>query len=452
MKRLWLCVVLGCGSQPAPHASAPAPSAPTATPAPAQSLFQRLGGLPAITAVVDEFVARTTTDKRIAARFFNTDAVHLKAMLVEQVCEASGGPCKYSGRDMQSSHAGMTLVDEEFNALVEDLVGALDKFSVPAREKGELLGALAALKPQIVAPLDQLKPLDPAKLAAAERVAASLGDPAATELLQLAVTAGRRGQVSYAEQLFSRAELLAGARPLAAIAPIFRASAPPRVETPLKSLPMTTAAQPKGALGSSDDDAPRPRRAAAVGSLAGSILLDGEALAGVGVVMLEPAGGKFAPRTAKQRIVEQRGREFAPHLLAVPVGSTVSFPNFDAVYHNVFSLSSPAAFDLGLYRNGETREITFKKEGIIRLGCNLHPSMSAFVIVVSAPHYAVTDPAGRFAFRQLAPGKYKLKAWTDRSAAPTVLEVAVETGDNKISIPLKADGTQRNPDKFGGLR
>src|SRR5205085_11694398 len=120
--------------------------------------FERLGGMGAITAVADEFVNRTTADPRIKHRFFNTDAVELKKLLAEFVCMATGGGCTYSGRDMATAHAGMDLVDEEFTALVENLAGALDKFKVPAKEKGELLGALGPLKPDIVVSPDRLKP------------------------------------------------------------------------------------------------------------------------------------------------------------------------------------------------------------------------------------------------------------------------------------------------------
>ncbi len=116
----------------------------------AKSLFDRLGGKNAITAVVDDFVNRIAADDRINQRFFNVDIVKLKGLLVEFVCQATGGPCQYTGQDMETSHAGMELVDDEFNALVEDLVGALDKFKVPAKEKGELLGALGGMKGDIV--------------------------------------------------------------------------------------------------------------------------------------------------------------------------------------------------------------------------------------------------------------------------------------------------------------
>ena len=145
-----LALVAGCASSKSgktpPAAAAAAPAQPQA------SLYTRLGGKPAITAVVNEFVDRVAADKRINMRFLNTDIPHLRELLVEFVCTATGGPEKYTGRDMHASHGGMQLVDEEFNALVEDLSGALDKFKVPEREKGELLGALGPLKPQIVNP------------------------------------------------------------------------------------------------------------------------------------------------------------------------------------------------------------------------------------------------------------------------------------------------------------
>lgn len=114
------------------------------------SLYERLGGKDAITAVVDEFVANVAADKAINKFFAGADIPHLKKMLVEQICEATGGPCKYSGMDMKSAHKGMGISNAEFNALVGDLVKALDKFKVPEKEKNELLGALATLKGAIV--------------------------------------------------------------------------------------------------------------------------------------------------------------------------------------------------------------------------------------------------------------------------------------------------------------
>jgi hemoglobin len=114
------------------------------------SLYERLGGKPAITAVVDDFVGNVAADGRINQRFAGANIPRLKTMLVDQVCAASGGPCTYMGRDMASAHRGMNISEGEFNALVGDLVKSLDKFKVPEQEKGELLAALGGMKGQIV--------------------------------------------------------------------------------------------------------------------------------------------------------------------------------------------------------------------------------------------------------------------------------------------------------------
>ena len=115
-----------------------------------KSLYERLGGQGAIVAVVDDFVGRVAADNRIKKFFGKTDIPRLKRLLVEQICAGTGGPCTYTGRDMKSAHAGMGINDAQFNALFEDLVKSLDKFKIPEKEKGELLGILGPMKPSIV--------------------------------------------------------------------------------------------------------------------------------------------------------------------------------------------------------------------------------------------------------------------------------------------------------------
>ena len=115
-----------------------------------RSLYERLGGGAAITAVVDDFVARCAADGRINGKFARTDIPRLKAMLVDQVTAASGGPAQYTGRSMEETHEGMGVTAGEFDALVEDLVATLNGFSVPAAEQGELLGILGPLRGEIV--------------------------------------------------------------------------------------------------------------------------------------------------------------------------------------------------------------------------------------------------------------------------------------------------------------
>jgi len=114
------------------------------------SLYERLGGKDAITAVIDDFVARCAADTRINAKFIRTDIPRLKTNLVDQVCQATGGPCTYTGRDMRTTHDGMAVTAGEFDALVENLVATLDRFNVGDAEKSELLGALAPLRADIV--------------------------------------------------------------------------------------------------------------------------------------------------------------------------------------------------------------------------------------------------------------------------------------------------------------
>ncbi len=143
-----LAMILGLALTVSACNSLGAPSAGTA--ATEKSLYDRLGGKTAITAVVDDFVGRVAADTRINGKFANANIPRLKSMLVDQICQASGGPCTYTGRDMKNTHAGMGVSSSDFDALVGDLVATLNKFKVPEREKNELLGALGPMKGDIV--------------------------------------------------------------------------------------------------------------------------------------------------------------------------------------------------------------------------------------------------------------------------------------------------------------
>lgn len=115
-----------------------------------KSLYDRLGGAPAISAVVDDFAGRVLADTRINGKFAKSDPGRLVANLKDFMCSATGGGCKYKGLTMKASHHHMAVTQGEFNALVEDLVASLDKFNVPAKEKGEVLAALGPLAKDIV--------------------------------------------------------------------------------------------------------------------------------------------------------------------------------------------------------------------------------------------------------------------------------------------------------------
>ncbi|MGH8581991.1 MAG: group I truncated hemoglobin [Gammaproteobacteria bacterium] len=153
--------LLGIACAPPPRTDAPvltdeplaAPVEPTspAEPPSAKSLYERLGGLPAVTAVVDDFAARLQRDPLVWERFEAVNLPRFRAKLIEQVGELTGGPQKYTGIDMRTLHTGMDVTEAEFNAVVADLKATLVAFSVPDREQAELLNALGALKDQIVA-------------------------------------------------------------------------------------------------------------------------------------------------------------------------------------------------------------------------------------------------------------------------------------------------------------
>jgi hemoglobin len=120
-----------------------------------QTLYKNLGGKKAITAVVDDFVGRVAADTRINSYFKATAAdparlAKFKKNLVDQICEAASGPCKYKGKDMKSAHAGMGITGPDFDALVQDLVASLDKFMVKDGDKQALLGVLGPMKKDIV--------------------------------------------------------------------------------------------------------------------------------------------------------------------------------------------------------------------------------------------------------------------------------------------------------------
>jgi plastocyanin len=136
------------------------------------------------------------------------------------------------------------------------------------------------------------------------------------------------------------------------------------------------------------------------------------------LVWLEPANGKApaAKRPATFQMATQR-KSLVPHVLAVPAGSTITFPNDDPISHNLFSLSAANAFDLGLYRKGAGKTHKFEAPGVVNVYCNVHPNMSAVVHVMSSPYYAFADGAGNYAIADVPPGKYRLIAWNEQGGS-----------------------------------
>jgi plastocyanin len=143
------------------------------------------------------------------------------------------------------------------------------------------------------------------------------------------------------------------------------------------------------------------------------------------VVYAEPLE-QPAPRQPQKVVLGQKNKTFQPRVVAVPVGSTVEFPNNDQIFHNVFSLSLPQPFDLGLYRAGESKSRTFMQPGVYRVFCNIHPQMSAIVVVAPSPYVVVVPPDGRFSL-ELPAGRYRLTALSER-ADPITADVTSVQG------------------------
>jgi hypothetical protein len=143
------------------------------------------------------------------------------------------------------------------------------------------------------------------------------------------------------------------------------------------------------------------------------------------IVYAEPIDVQ-APRQPGRYSLRQKNKTFLPRVLGVPVGSSVDFPNDDLIFHNVFSLSTPQPFDLGLYRSGQSPSRTFTQPGTYRVFCNIHPQMSALILVVPTPHVVVAGQDGRFVL-DLPAGRYRLTAVSER-ASPVSVEVVAEAG------------------------
>jgi len=150
--------------------------------------------------------------------------------------------------------------------------------------------------------------------------------------------------------------------------------------------------------------------------------------AGVVVVVHGVPGDDQKP-PKKPFEVEQRNKQFAPQVAAVVKGTTVSFPNEDRVFHNVFSVSRAARFDLGLYRAGTTKSVDFDRAGVVDVYCNIHPEMAAKVFVLDSTYYALTGPAGRFEIKDVPPGTYPVE----------VLQANGDGYEGQITVP--AGGT-----------
>lgn len=167
------------------------------------------------------------------------------------------------------------------------------------------------------------------------------------------------------------------------------------------------------------------------------------------VIWLTPLGGRVYPFPAHGHYsLLQKNRMFKPHLLIVPVGAVVEFPNADPYFHNVFSLFDGKRFDLGLYEAGTTREVVFSHEGLSYIFCNIHPQMSSVVIALSTPFYSIADARGAFDLTGVPAGDYELHVWLEGEPQPSLnrltRKMRVEPGKTDLgTLPIAA--TPRPP-------
>jgi hypothetical protein len=138
------------------------------------------------------------------------------------------------------------------------------------------------------------------------------------------------------------------------------------------------------------------------------------------VVWLDPVGRTPTPLPPQHVRMIQKDKRFDPHILAIDVGTTVEFPNLDPIFHNAFSSFDGQVFDLALYPPGTSRSIHFKHPGVVRIFCNIHPSMSALVVVLESPYFAISTKDGHFSIPDVPPGQYRLQVLHERATAETL--------------------------------
>jgi hypothetical protein len=176
------------------------------------------------------------------------------------------------------------------------------------------------------------------------------------------------------------------------------------------------------------------------------------------VVWLTPVGRDIHPPPARARRYQmlQKDKQFHPHVLAVPVGAPVEFPNLDPWFHNVFSMYKGERFDLGLYEAGSSRTARFDRPGVSFVFCNIHPEMSAYVLALGTPYFAVSNDLGQIRIADILPGRYRLEVWYERAefseTAKLSREIAISAATaslGKIEVPESPLAIPPHTDKHG---
>ena len=162
------------------------------------------------------------------------------------------------------------------------------------------------------------------------------------------------------------------------------------------------------------------------------------------------------PRKPQQYTLAQKDKQFTPHILVVPVGSSINFPNLDPFFHNVFSLFNGKRFDLGLYEGHTSRMVQFDREGVSFIFCNIHPNMGAVVVALSTPYYGVSTPDGTVLLHDVPPGRYRLNVWAENvavdrlNALGRVVEVSSQNNQlGSLHLQTSGDVMTHHQNKFG---
>lgn len=172
------------------------------------------------------------------------------------------------------------------------------------------------------------------------------------------------------------------------------------------------------------------------GEIKGTVKVNGDALSDA-VVYIEKIEGKTFSSPSQPAIMDQKDLTFVPHVLPVLVGTTVNFPNSDITRHSVFSPSQTKKFDFGTYSQGSIKSIVFDRPGPVSLLCHVHPEMSAFIVVVETPYFAVTNEYGNYKISNVPAGKYRLTVWHEW-AKPKTQQVNVnEKQDATVNFSLE---------------
>jgi plastocyanin len=159
------------------------------------------------------------------------------------------------------------------------------------------------------------------------------------------------------------------------------------------------------------------------------------------IVILEPKTRGALPKPSPEpAVMDQRNEQFQPRALPVMVGGTVDFLNSDSFYHNVFSLSSPRKFDLGRYRKGSSRPVTFTKPGLVKLFCEIHPQMIGYVLVTETPWFDSAAASGEFRIKDVPPGDYIVRVWHEGLSEPALLR-PLQVGTETIHIDLDIENS-----------